>query len=163
MTRRKYVSKYGDRIFKFFLSYSECKERCARDGRKIPAYDEFVSPTFDPLVRYTSVDQNLISTDLGQLLLYRYAQLKQLSNPATFAGAAWYPFPFVRRDTQCRGNPMPCRSMIPVDGSLYEYLWVDSHFDYNSSPGFSMTDFPISEITCYRSITMYVHENRSTF
>ena len=59
-----------------------------------------------------------------------------MSNPAMFAGACWYPFPFVR------DNGGQCRSLIPVHESLHQYLWVTGHYDYNSSPGFWWQDLP---------------------
>ena len=55
---------------------------------------------------------------------------------------------------------MQCRSMVPIDESLYQYLWVNGRYDYNSSLGFSMAGFRILEITYSRIITMYFPENR---
>ena len=46
-----------EQIFNFIQSYLECEDRCFRDGRKIPSYDEFVSETFDQLVE--KVDQTV--------------------------------------------------------------------------------------------------------
>ena len=49
-----------------------------------------------------------------------------MSNPELFGEAHWYPFPFARG-----------QRIYTVNTSLYQYMWINGHFDYNSRSGFS--------------------------